>query len=80
MTSAPEAAPAATAIVEHGELNASARCDRCGAQAYMRAMFPDGTDLLFCGHHGREYAPVLAARGVSMVDETERLSPQPATA
>ncbi|HVU75139.1 MAG TPA: hypothetical protein VHE83_19395 [Mycobacteriales bacterium] len=67
------------ASAEH-VLDAGARCDRCGAQAYMRAVFPDGTDLLFCGHHGREYAPVLAARGVSMVDETERLTPQPATA
>lgn len=77
MTSAPEAATAATASGS-SPLESGARCDRCGAQAYMRAVFPDGTDLLFCGHHGREYAPVLAARGVSMVDETERLTPTPA--
>ena len=80
MTTAPEAAPPATASAEPSALDGSARCDRCGAQAYMRAVFPDGTDLLFCGHHGREYAPVLAARGVSMVDETERLTPAPAGA
>lgn len=28
------------------------RCDRCGAQAQVRATFAAG-DLLFCGHHGR---------------------------
>ncbi len=28
------------------------RCDRCGAQAFFRAVFTHG-ELLFCGHHGR---------------------------
>jgi hypothetical protein len=53
------------------------RCDRCGAQAFLRAEFPDGSDLLFCGHHGREYAPVLAAQGAHVVDETDRINESP---
>lgn len=34
-------------------------CDRCGAMSKTRWLFPDGTDLVFCGHHTREYAPGL---------------------
>ena len=37
------------------------RCDRCGAQAFVRATLPgDGLSLLFCGHHFRahELAPM----------------------
>jgi hypothetical protein len=64
--------------MEARPLTAVDRCDRCGAQAFMRAVFPDGTDLLFCGHHGREFAPILGARGVEIVDETERLQAEPA--
>lgn len=37
------------------ELSAADRCDRCGAAAKMRAVLPNGGELLFCGHHGREY-------------------------
>ena len=36
------------------------RCDRCGAQARVRALLPGGGDLLFCGHHGRLHADALA--------------------
>ena len=36
------------------------RCDRCGAQARVRAVLPGGGDLLFCGHHGRLHADALA--------------------
>lgn len=30
------------------------RCDRCGAQARLRAVLPVG-ELLFCSHHSREH-------------------------
>ncbi len=54
-------------------LTASDRCDRCGAQAYVRATLPGGTDLLFCGHHGNAHRPSLLVAGASIHDETERL-------
>jgi hypothetical protein len=56
------------------------RCDRCGAQAYVRVTLPAGGELFFCGHHGREYTPRLAALSATIVDESERLDVQPAAA
>lgn len=57
------------------ELTVKDRCDRCGAQAYVRALA--GTwpqPLLFCGHHGREHTPVLEqVEGIWIHDETDRL-------
>lgn len=44
------------------------RCDRCGAQARLRAVLQDGV-LLFCGHHGREYFADLAHLGAIMESE-----------
>ncbi|PXY28141.1 DUF7455 domain-containing protein [Prauserella muralis] len=41
------------------ELTAADRCDRCGAAAQMRAILRNGGELLFCGHHGREYEAKL---------------------
>ena len=37
------------------ELTAADRCDRCGAAAQVRAILRTGGELLFCGHHAREY-------------------------
>ena len=37
------------------ELTAADRCDRCGAAAKLRAVLQSGGELLFCGHHAREY-------------------------
>jgi len=34
-------------------------CDRCRLPAQLRVVFPDGYDLLFCGHHARRYNLVL---------------------
>lgn len=36
-------------------------CDRCGAAAQARYVFPNGHDLVFCGHHSREYEAKLPA-------------------
>ncbi|KID31247.1 DUF7455 domain-containing protein [Prauserella rugosa] len=41
------------------ELTRADRCDRCGAAAQLRAVLPSGGELLFCGHHGREYEAKL---------------------
>lgn len=54
-------------------LTAADRCDRCGAQAYVRARLLSGGELLFCGHHARKHLPAL--HGIAEIsDETGRLT------
>lgn len=60
-------------------LTAADRCDRCGAQAYVRAVLAGGGELLFCAHHGRKYGESLRAAGAEIHDETDRLLEAPAT-
>jgi hypothetical protein len=54
-------------------LTAVDRCDRCGAQAYVRVTLSAGNELLFCAHHGREYAPKLREIDAQIHDQSERL-------
>ena len=61
-------------------LMAADRCDRCGAQAYVRAVLAGGGELLFCAHHGRMYSEALREAGADIVDETDRLLETPAIA
>ena len=43
------------ATLESRELNATDRCDACGAQAYVRVILEStGGELLFCAHHARK--------------------------
>ncbi len=60
-------------------LSATDRCDRCGAQAYVRVVLPGGTDLLFCGHHWSAHESVLREQAVEVIDETHRLESAPAS-
>jgi hypothetical protein len=60
-------------------LTAADRCDRCGAQAYVRARLHAGGELLFCAHHGREHLPKLREHA-DIKDETERLHETPPVA
>ena len=63
-------------------LTAADRCDRCGAQAYVRAELPSGAELLFCAHHWHEHRPRLRDQGATIHDETQLLAtstPRPAT-
>jgi hypothetical protein len=53
-------------------LTAADRCDRCGAQAFVRVVLASG-DLLFCGHHAKAYEDKLRASAVDWVDETASL-------
>ncbi|MBD9700259.1 hypothetical protein IGS67_12295 [Flavimobilis sp. GY10621] len=53
-------------------LTVADRCDRCGAQAYVRVTLPVG-ELLFCAHHSREHADAYASVAVEIQDETDRL-------
>ena len=53
-------------------LTAADRCDRCGAQAYVRARLHAGGELLFCAHHGREHLPKLRDQA-EIDDQSDRL-------
>ena len=55
-------------------LSLSDRCDSCGAQAFVRATMPSGTQLLFCGHHGNDPRASLLGAGAVLLDETDRLT------
>jgi hypothetical protein len=57
-----------------GALTAMDRCDRCGAQAYVRALLPNGLELLFCAHHNRQHSSALTKIAVGIHDETDRLA------
>jgi hypothetical protein len=59
-------------------LSAADRCDRCGAQAYLRVELQSGGELLFCAHHAREHGDKLREIAANVVDETTKLSRTPA--
>jgi hypothetical protein len=61
-------------------MTASDRCDRCGAQAYVRVTLLSGSELLFCAHHARVHEPRLREVAVAIYDESDRLDRTPATA
>jgi hypothetical protein len=48
------------------------RCDRCGAQAYVRVELAVG-ELLFCGHHAHEHAPKFTGVATHIQDERHKL-------
>ncbi|TYC98590.1 hypothetical protein FQ377_09715 [Arthrobacter echini] len=63
-----------TTAVATRELTALDRCDRCGAQAYVRAVLQSsGGELLFCGHHARAVEANLKPITSEWQDETQRL-------
>ena len=66
-------------LLESVPLNALDRCDRCGAQAYVRAVLLNGGELMFCAHHGKEYAEKLKPIAAKIHDESCLLytSPSP---
>jgi hypothetical protein len=55
------------------------RCDRCGAQAYLRVQLRAGGELLFCAHHAREHGEKLREVAEYLHDETDKLSDTPAS-
>lgn len=70
----------ATPEIAARPLTAVDRCDRCGAQAYVRAVLLSGSDLLFCAHHWHENEVKLREISQSVYDESERLASVPAIA
>ncbi|TQE83143.1 hypothetical protein FH691_10205 [Streptococcus suis] len=66
-----------TAVAPNAALTASDRCDRCGAQAYLRVELVSGGELLFCAHHAREHGEKLKEVAATVTDETHKLEPTP---
>ena len=60
-----------TLLAPH-DLTTADRCDRCGAQAFFRAVLANG-ELLFCGHHAKAFEPTLRPTALEWVDESDRL-------
>lgn len=52
--------------------NAEARCDRCGAQAYVLAHFK-AEDLLFCAHHFAKHEEALRDQAIDLIDDRQAL-------
>ena len=69
-----------TTTIAASPFTAADRCDRCGAQAYVRATLESGLDLLFCGHHWHENEERLREIGASIEDELAKLADVPSTA
>ncbi len=67
-----------TTLAPHS-FTASDRCDRCGAQAFVRAVLTAG-ELLFCAHHGREYGDKLAVKALVVEDASETINARPSPA
>ena len=55
-------------------LSAADRCDRCGAQAYLRVTLSTGGELLFCGHHARAHSDRIRQVALNIQDETDKLA------
>jgi hypothetical protein len=68
-----------TVLTPASPLTAGDRCDRCGAQAYLRVTLISGGELLFCAHHGRKFEPELKKIAAEIQDETGRLTETPAS-
>ena len=62
-----------TPVIEDPALNASDRCDRCGAQAFVRVTMASGSELLFCSHHSKEHADKLKQVALKIHDESQRI-------
>jgi hypothetical protein len=69
-----------TATAQLQGLSAIDRCDRCGAQAYVRVELASGAELLFCAHHARQHEDKLREIAIVIHDETDRLADSPETA
>jgi hypothetical protein len=69
-----------TAVAPSSALNAADRCDRCGAQAYLKVVLQSGGELHFCAHHAREHGDKLREIAIDVVDETDKLHDTPTIA
>jgi hypothetical protein len=63
-----------TAVAPSPQFTALDRCDRCGAQAYVRVELSTGGVLMFCAHHAREHGDKLQQVATAIQDDTGRLA------
>lgn len=63
--------------LEAPRLSTHDRCDRCGAQAYVKVLLEAGGELMFCAHHARAHQDALQGVAAEVIDETERLHLKP---
>ncbi|MBB1483340.1 hypothetical protein H5392_05625 [Tessaracoccus sp. MC1865] len=63
-----------TELATDPTLTAVDRCDRCGAQAYLRVFLQSGGELLFCAHHAAAHKEKLLEVASRIQDETSRLN------
>lgn len=68
-----------TLLAPTKSLTAADRCDRCGAQAYVRVVLASG-ELLFCAHHGRRYEQKLRELAAEFDDQSDQLTATPGSA
>lgn len=61
-----------TTLAPDTTLTAADRCDKCGAQAYVRVRLITG-ELHFCAHHAKQFELKLKTVAVEITDETDRL-------
>ena len=54
-------------------LDARFRCDRCGAQAYVRTILESNNALYWCGHHAKTYIPQMMAQDVLQETYSEEI-------
>jgi hypothetical protein len=54
-------------------LNATNRCDRCNAQAYVAVTLTSGGLLMFCNHDWQRVKHVITPMVADLIDETEAL-------
>lgn len=56
-----------TVLDTNKPIEVSDRCDKCGAQAKVRATLVNG-ELYFCGHHARETGNSLVLKAIQVFD------------
>lgn len=59
-----------TVTINRTPLAVSDRCDRCGAQAFVRVYLDQASTLQFCAHHFREHEDKLRAIAIDIQDES----------
>jgi len=62
------------ATITRTPLTVSDRCDRCGAQAFVRVYLGEGNALQFCAHHYREHEVKLRDIALDIQDESAELN------
>ncbi|QFG12905.1 hypothetical protein PBI_MIMI_183 [Arthrobacter phage Mimi] len=55
------------------QLDARFRCDKCGAQAYVKTVLTSGLPLFWCGHHAKAYEKALTPITAEWYSEEVRL-------